>query len=115
MVADLDRWRHDLAKRLRKEPDSRPEAIRAILEGHFEGARSLGLREDARRAQETKQAARHMAGQVIDDLADPAASVDERAKRKRRLLKGPGEFREIRGDQPAPSRPKRSKQKRSKR
>jgi hypothetical protein len=44
-LADLDRWRNDLAKRLGRTPDSRSEAIRAILEGHCEDARSRGLRE----------------------------------------------------------------------
>ena len=29
-----------------------------------------------------------------------AATVEERAHRKRRLIKGPREFRDVRGDQP---------------
>lgn len=40
-----------------------------------------------------------MAGRTIDKIGDPAASSGERAKRKRRLLKGPTEFREMRDNQ----------------
>jgi hypothetical protein len=39
-----------------------------------------------------------MAGKEIDRQADQSASVEERANRKQRLLKGPEEFRDIRGD-----------------
>jgi hypothetical protein len=37
-----------------------------------------------------------MAGRTIDTIEDQSAPADDRAKRKRRLLKGPQEFREIR-------------------
>jgi hypothetical protein len=38
-----------------------------------------------------------MAAQEIDRLSDPSATDEERQQRKRRLLKGPKEFRDIRG------------------
>jgi hypothetical protein len=41
-----------------------------------------------------------MAGQEIDRLGDRSATDEQRASRKRRLLKGPKEFRNIRDDQP---------------
>jgi hypothetical protein len=41
-----------------------------------------------------------MAGHEIDHLGDHAATGEERAKRKRRLIKGPQEFRDMRGDLP---------------
>jgi hypothetical protein len=41
-----------------------------------------------------------MAGQAIDKVSDESATDDERASRKRRLLKGPKEFRDMRGDLP---------------
>jgi hypothetical protein len=41
-----------------------------------------------------------MAGQEIDRLGDASATHEQRASRKRRLIKGPKEFREIREDQP---------------
>src|SRR5262244_2331498 len=40
--------------------------------------------------------ARAMAGQEIDRLSDPSATKQERQRRKRRLLKGPKEFRDAR-------------------
>jgi hypothetical protein len=43
-----------------------------------------------------------MAGQQIDKLADSSTTHEERQQRKRRLLKGPTEFRDIRGDIPKP-------------
>src|SRR5215510_1766260 len=41
--------------------------------------------------------ARAMASQEIDRLSDPSATEEERQRRKGRLLKGPKEFREVRG------------------
>ena len=43
-----------------------------------------------------------LAGQQIDKLSDQSATAEERQARKRRLLKGPREFRDIRGDFPKP-------------
>src|SRR5215470_4614077 len=40
--------------------------------------------------------ARAMAGREIDRLSDPSATEEERQRRKRRLLKGPKEFRDVR-------------------
>jgi hypothetical protein len=37
---------------------------------------------------------------AIDKIIDPAAPPEERAQRRRRLTKGPTEFREARIDQP---------------
>jgi hypothetical protein len=47
----------------------------------------------------TKKAvkASEMAAQEIDRLIDPSAPDEERQRRKRRLLKGPKEFRDVRG------------------
>jgi hypothetical protein len=44
--------------------------------------------------------AKALAANVIDNLGDSAASVDVRASRKSRLLKGPEEFRKARVDRP---------------
>jgi hypothetical protein len=41
-----------------------------------------------------------LAGKIIDRHADPSATSEERESRKRRLLKGPKEFRNLRRDQP---------------
>jgi hypothetical protein len=44
--------------------------------------------------------ARAMAGQEMDRLSDASATEDERQRRKRRLLKGPKEFRDVRSNRP---------------
>ena len=42
--------------------------------------------------------AQAMAGQEIDRLSDPSATEEERQRRKRRLLKGPKELRDVRSN-----------------
>jgi hypothetical protein len=51
-------------------------------------------------AESIDQAAKasEMASQEIDRLGDPLATDEERQLRKRRLIKGPQEFRDIRSD-----------------
>jgi hypothetical protein len=39
-----------------------------------------------------------MAGDQLDQLADESATSEEQASRKRRLLKGPEEFQNVRVD-----------------
>jgi hypothetical protein len=43
-----------------------------------------------------KRKAAEMASREIDRLGDQTATREERARRKRRLIKGPREFRDIR-------------------
>ena len=45
-----------------------------------------------------------LAGEVIDQHADQSATAEERESRKRRLLKGPKEFRDLRRDHPTRKR-----------
>jgi hypothetical protein len=42
--------------------------------------------------------ARELASKTIDKLIDPSAPADEKAVRKRRLLKGPSDFQDVRVD-----------------
>ena len=56
------------------------------------------------RSPESAGKALDLAGQEIDKLSDPSATAEEQQVRKRRLLKGPREFRDIRGDRPKPKR-----------
>ncbi len=51
-----------------------------------------------------KLRAREMASVAIDRLADTTAHADDRASRKRRLLKGPEEFSDLRVDRPKTKR-----------
>jgi hypothetical protein len=52
----------------------------------------------------TQGKAADLAGEVIDRRADRSATLEERESRKRRLLKGPKEFRDMRHDQPKTKR-----------
>jgi hypothetical protein len=58
-------------------------------------------RKGAARKRSQRNAA-EMAGREIDRLGDQAATNEEREERKRRLIKGPREFRKVRGDLPKP-------------
>jgi hypothetical protein len=65
------------------------------------GKYDLGLAETEAMKQRSPKAvakALDLAGQQIDKLSDQSATAEERQARKRRLLKGPREFRDIRGD-----------------
>ena len=84
-LAALDHW---IA--LQEDRPSRPEAIRRIVEQALAGSPS-GPGSPQRRAKATD-----LASKRLDKLIDPAAPEEERQQRKRRLLEGPGEFRELR-------------------
>jgi hypothetical protein len=87
-LEEIDRWR-----RAQADNPGRAEAIRRLVE--------IGLTVKVRTRQPSRvRAARanEMAAKTIDGLIDPAASTEEVANRKRRLLKGPEEFREVRVD-----------------
>ena len=74
---------------------SRSEAIRQLIE--------LGLASPqlARpRGKKATSKASDMAGTEIDRMGDKSATDEERTSRKRRLLKGPKEFRDFRSDHP---------------
>jgi len=88
MRASVVRWAES-------EPDnpSLSEAIRRLVE--------LGLTVKTRPKQSTperSERANDLAAKVIDSFSTDAAGVEETASRKRRLLKGPEEFREARVD-----------------
>ena len=97
-LADLDRWIRDISRRMQSKRTGRPEAIRDILQNHFETQRRHWAREDVQKTKglEGRTQSAGMAGRTIDALADQSATAEDQAKRKRRLLKGPQEFREMR-------------------
>jgi|SRR5271166_4797325 len=72
---------------------SRSEAIRRLVELGLSASQPL-----RRRDLEAASKALDLAAQQIDKLIDPSTPEEERTTRKRRLLKGPKEFRDIRGD-----------------
>jgi hypothetical protein len=93
MRASVVRWAEN-------QPDnpSLSEAIRRLVE--------IGLSKPSDQPRvlstSTEGAARadELAGKVIDKKIDPKAPAEEREVRKRKLVKGPGEFRNARVDRP---------------
>jgi hypothetical protein len=88
-LARVDRWAAS-----QQDDPSRPEAIRRLVEL----ALGIGQRAGAR----TKKAAQaaEMASEEIDRLVDPSATDEQRQLRKRRLIKGPKEFLDLRRNRP---------------
>jgi hypothetical protein len=76
-------------------PITRPYAIRRLVElGLKVKTEAKLVKRPGRRLR-----AQELATQAIETIIDPAAPPEERAQRRRRLTKGPTEFREDR-DQP---------------
>lgn len=73
---------------------SRSEAIRRLIEiALAPQTKTTGHNHDA------AQKASKLAEEVVDKVIDKSHPPDEQHRRKRRLIKGPREFRNIRGDQ----------------
>ena len=90
-LAAVDAW---IAKR--KEPDlSRPEAIRRLVELGLT-IKTKAKQPSAARADRAKE----LAVEAINMMIDSSTLPEERAHRRRRLTKGPTEFREDRVDLP---------------
>lgn len=73
---------------------SRPEAIRCLVD--------LGLAQSQATRQTSRKAAARaseMASEQVAKLMGPLVSEQEQRARKRRLIKGPREFRQMRADQ----------------
>jgi Arc/MetJ-type ribon-helix-helix transcriptional regulator len=91
VLARLDQWVGS-----QNDRPSRPEAIRRLVELALMGP----FASTAASRQRGKKAAK-LAGHVLDRLTDDSATVEEQEKRKRRLIRGPQEFRDMRKDQSA--------------
>jgi|SRR5258708_1702271 Arc/MetJ-type ribon-helix-helix transcriptional regulator len=89
LTAAIDKWA------ARNDAPSRSDAIRRLVE--------LGLAKSQpmkKRSPKAASKALELAAGQVDKLADSSIPPEERQRRKRRLLKGPGEFRELRADLP---------------
>jgi hypothetical protein len=75
---------------------SRPQAIRRLI--------LLGLEKSEDRASGSAevQKASQLADRAAENLVDKSMPPEEQQRRKRALIKGPKEFRDIREDQPKP-------------
>jgi hypothetical protein len=89
-IAAIDAW---IA--LQGAEISRPEAIRRLVELGLI-VRTKSKQPPAARAERAKE----LAAKAIEKIIDPSATSEERAQRRRRLTKGPSEFREDRVDMP---------------
>lgn len=90
LLKQIDSWAEE-----QDDKPTHPEAIRRLVEMALASeipAKPTSKKADAKASQ--------LAGQMIDMLSDGSAPPEEREKRKRRLVKGPTEFREIRADLP---------------
>jgi len=87
LTAAIDKWAED------NEVSSRAEAIRRLVELGLVASKPL-----RRRNLEAASKALELAAQELDKLIDPSTPDEERRMRKRRLLRGPGEFRDMRSD-----------------
>jgi hypothetical protein len=88
-VAKIDAW----AEKQVDQP-GRTEALRRLVELGLtvkKPTRPVGKPGRKLRAQE-------LATNAIEKIIDPSAPTEERDKRRRRLTKGPEEFREVRVD-----------------
>jgi hypothetical protein len=89
-LSDLDAWIARQGHEL-----SRPEAIRRLVEKALAGKRATRPPN-----KEAAHKASRMAARELEPLGDKTLHPDEQARRKRALVRGPKEFRDIRGDQP---------------
>jgi hypothetical protein len=91
LINTIDAWGK------RQGTASRSEAIRALIERGL-----VDVQPPRKLDKKAASKAREMAGQELDRLGNQSLPVEERERRKRRLTKGPPEFRDIRGDIPKP-------------
>jgi len=94
LISEIEKWAAAQGASI-----SRSEAIRRLVELAL-----AGLRPILRRSAKAAAKASDLAAEQIDKLADASATSEERQQRKRRLLKGPREFRDVREDAGKPKR-----------
>jgi hypothetical protein len=92
LLSGLDNWIAQQAG-----SPSRPEAIRRLLERAFagKGGKPPPSKKAARKAEQ-------MAARELEKLGSQSEAGTDLQQRKRTLIRGPKEFREIRADLPKP-------------
>jgi hypothetical protein len=88
-----------IERRERRIDDALKESFPASDTPSFVGAGAVNSPDKTVAAKRRNRSA-EMASEAIDQAADPSVSSDEQKSRKRRLLKGPKEFRDFRRDHP---------------
>ena len=94
-IEPIDAW----IKALPKPKPSRPEAIRRLVEIGLAKSNTPKRPRVLSTAKEGATRAAELAAGVIGDQM-PNTSDEEKATRRRRLIKGPSEFRNLRRDRP---------------
>ncbi len=91
LVAAVDAWSRQVGL-------TRSEAIRRLVEvGLRKKSEQRPSAKDRMARREKAAKASDMAGRTIDSLVDSESSTEEqKVRRKRRLIKGPAEFRDMR-------------------
>ena len=92
-LKSLDVW-------IKLQPAPRPTRQEAIL--RLVKQALAGGQPQQKRGKKAASKARDMAREELDRLGDASLPQDERERRKRRLIKGPTEFRDMRADLPKP-------------
>jgi hypothetical protein len=92
-LRSLDAW-------IKTQPAPRPSRREAILRLIKQAL--AGAQPPRKRSKKAASQARDMARRELDRLGDESVSANERERRKRRLTRGPSEFRDIRADLPKP-------------
>jgi hypothetical protein len=93
-LANLDNW---ISKQ--RTQQTRPEAIRRLVEQAIAHSSH-----PARPSKQKAQEASDLADRTADRLVDKWMPLEEQQRRKRALIKGPKEFRDVREDLPKPKR-----------
>ena len=94
-LKSIDAW-------IKTQPAPRPsraDAIRRLVKQAL-----TVVQAPQKRSKKAASKAHEMADQELDRLGDASLPAGERERRKRRLTKGPREFRDMRGDLPKPKR-----------
>ena len=90
LLTSLDEW---IGRQ--KAGTSRPEAIRRLLEHTLASQPS-----DRLSGKSMAEKAAKLAARAVEEATDKSQPAEEQQSRKRKLIKGPSEFRDIRRDQP---------------
>jgi Arc/MetJ-type ribon-helix-helix transcriptional regulator len=93
LASAIDRWAE------KEKVRSRSEAIRHLVELALASARP-----PRRRDPQSASKASDMATEQVKKMINPLLPEEEKRERRRRLIKGPREFREMRGDQIKPKK-----------
>ena len=98
LIAEVEAWAE-------ANDTSRSDAFRRLVELGLTVTTTVRLKsEDTKHRAGTKERARELAGDAIDEMSDTTASVSDQDNRRRRLIGGPEEFQRVRRDRDRPNR-----------